>query len=107
LSTLSKRNFRANPGNAVSRRWLPVLALALATAVAAEDVPSQGPVEQLKLNVGRSVVLDRQADVARISISNPEIVDAVAITTREILINAKSAGAATLVIWPKSGSRSM
>jgi pilus assembly protein CpaC len=61
----------------------------------------------MKLNVGRSVVLDRQADVARISISNPEIVDAVAITTREILINAKSAGAATLVIWPKSGSRTM
>jgi len=107
LSTLSERNLRANPGSAVSGRWLPVLALALAAAVGAEDVRSQGPVEQLKLNVGRSVVLDRQADVARISISNPEIVDAVAITTREILINAKSAGAATLVIWPKNGGRTM
>jgi len=84
-----------------------MLALALAAAVAAEDVPPQGPVEQMKLHVGRSVVLDRQADVARISISNPEIVDAVAITTREILINAKSAGAATLVIWPKAGARTM
>ncbi len=86
---------------------MPVLALALAAAVAAEEVPAPGPAEPMKLNVGRSVVLDRQAEVARISISNPEIVDAVAITTREILINAKSAGAATLVIWPKTGPRAM
>ena len=103
MSTLSERNFRLK---AVSGHWLPVLVLALAT-VAAEDLPVPGPIEQMKLSVGRSVVLDRQADVARISISNPEIVDAVAITAREILINAKSAGMATLVIWPKAGSRTM
>ncbi|HXI39078.1 MAG TPA: pilus assembly protein N-terminal domain-containing protein [Bryobacteraceae bacterium] len=84
-----------------------VPALALAAAVAADDIPSPDPVEQMKLRVGRSVVLDRQAEVARISISNPDIVDAVAITTREILINAKSAGTATLVIWPKTGVRAM
>ncbi len=61
----------------------------------------------MKLSVGRSVVLDRQAEVGRVSISNPEVVDAVAVTTREILINAKSAGTATLVIWSKAGSRTM
>ena len=62
---LSERNFGANPASAASGRGLPVrvrvrvlvLALALAGAVAAEDVRSQGPVELLKLNVGRSVVL--------------------------------------------------
>src|SRR5260370_14380922 len=52
LSTLSKRNFRANPG-----RWMPAVALSLVAAVAAEEVPSLGPVEPMKLSVGRSVVL--------------------------------------------------
>ena len=54
-----------------------------------------------------AVVLDRSADVARISISNPEVVDAVAVTTREILVNAKSTGLSTLVIWSKTGTRDM
>jgi len=88
---------------AVGRSVL-VLALAAGAAVAAEfpDAP-----ELMKLSVGRSAILDRSADVARISISNPDVVDAVAVTTREILINAKSAGLSTLVIWSKTGTRSM
>src|SRR6185369_9800510 len=37
---------------------------------------------------------------------NPDIVDAVPITSREILINAKANGQSTLVVWSKSGERS-
>jgi pilus assembly protein CpaC len=85
-----------------------VLVLALAgAAVAAKDGEIPDTPEPMKLSVGRSVVLDRASDVARVSISNPDVVDAVAVTTREILINAKSAGLSTLVIWSKTGARSM
>jgi pilus assembly protein CpaC len=63
--------------------------------------------EELKLAVGRSVVLDYPADIARISTSNPEVVDAVAVSLREVLLNAKSQGLATVVIWPKTGRRSL
>src|SRR5271169_4986325 len=85
-----------------------VLVLALAgAAVAAKDGEITDTPEPMKLSVGRSVVLDRASDVARVSISNPDVVDAVAVTTREILINAKSAGLSTLVIWSKTGARSM
>jgi len=82
-------------------RWLPAAALAVAVAFGAP-----GTVE-MKLSVGRSLVLDRTADVGRISISNPEVVDAVAVTLREILVNAKAAGLSTLVIWSKAGERAM
>jgi pilus assembly protein CpaC len=81
-------------------RWLPAATLAVAVAYGAGA-------EEMKMSVGRSLVLDRTADVARISISNPEVVDAVAVTMREILINAKSAGLSTLVIWSKAGNRTM
>lgn len=63
-----------------------------------------GP-EDIRLTVGKSIVIDYPADVARISTSNPEIVDASPVTTREILIHGKSFGTVTLVVWSKSGQR--
>ncbi|MEK7408491.1 MAG: pilus assembly protein N-terminal domain-containing protein [Acidobacteriota bacterium] len=61
--------------------------------------------EELKLPLGRSTVIDYPADIGRISTSNPEVVDAVAISLREVLLHGKSHGAATVVIWAKSGQR--
>ncbi len=63
--------------------------------------------EELKLTVGRSLVIDYASDIARISTSNPEVADAVAVSNREVLLNAKAQGLSTVVIWPKSGARSV
>jgi pilus assembly protein CpaC len=62
--------------------------------------------EELRVTAGKSIVIDYPADVARISTSNPEIVDAVAVTTREILLHARALGTSTVVVWSKSGERS-
>jgi pilus assembly protein CpaC len=62
-------------------------------------------VQELKLTLGKSIVIDYPADIARISTSNPEVADYVAVTTREILIHAKSHGTATLIVWSRSGQR--
>src|ERR1700724_752701 len=67
-------------------------------------VAQSGP-EDIRLTVGKSIVIDYPADVARISTSNPDIVDAPPVTTREILIHGKSFGTVTLVVWSKSGQR--
>src|SRR6266851_2692792 len=91
---------------AVGRSVL-LLALAAGAAVAAKGGEIPDAPEPMKLSVGRSVILDRSSDVARISISNPDVVDAVAVTVREILVNAKSAGLSTLVIWSKTGTRNL
>lgn len=62
-------------------------------------------VQDLRLTLGKSIVIDYPADIARISTSNPEVADYVAVTTREILIHAKSHGTATLIVWSRSGQR--
>lgn len=62
-------------------------------------------IEELRLTVGKSIVIDYPADIGRISTSNPEVADYVAVTTREILIHAKSHGTATLIVWARSGQR--
>jgi len=70
--------------------------------------PASPPAEtnqDLALTVGKSIVVDYASDIGRISTSNPEVVDAVAVSTREILLLAKAQGAATVRVWTRSGER--
>jgi pilus assembly protein CpaC len=78
--------------------------LLVSATIAAPGLHAQ-TMQELKMIVGRSVVVDYPADIGRISTSNPETVDYVAVTTREILLHAKSHGNATLIVWSKSGQR--
>jgi len=57
------------------------------------------------MTVGKSVVIDYPSDVRQISTSNPDIIDASPVTTREILLHGKGLGNATMVVWSKGGER--
>jgi pilus assembly protein CpaC len=74
-------------------------------AAAASSVLSQGGPEEVRLTVGKSIVIDYPTDIARISTSNPEIVDASPVTGREVLVHGKAFGTVTLVVWSKTGQR--
>jgi len=75
------------------------------TASAGQAGAPSTSVEEIKVTMGKSIVLDYPEDVSRISTSNPEVVDYVPVSTREILLHAKALGAATVVVWAKSGQR--
>ena len=66
---------------------------------------AQTGAEDLRLTVGKSIVIDYPSDVRQISTSNPEIVDASPVTIREVLIHGKGLGTGTLIVWNKSGER--
>jgi pilus assembly protein CpaC len=94
-------------------RWrapvLSVLVLGLAGGTRAAE-PSQaaaGRTDEIMMSVGKAVIVDHPGEITRVSISNPEIADAVAVSTKEVLLNAKSPGVTTLVIWAKSGERNL
>jgi len=57
------------------------------------------------MTVGKAVILDHPDEITRVSISDPGIADAVAVSPKEVLLNAKGPGVTTLVIWSKSGER--
>lgn len=78
---------------------LPLMLVCLAPLSGATSV------EELKVTLGKSIVIDYPTNVARISTSNPDVVDAVAVSTREILLHAKDHGVATVVVWAKNGER--
>jgi pilus assembly protein CpaC len=50
-------------------------------------------------------VIDYPSDIRQISTSNPEIIDASPISTREVLMHGKGLGNATMVVWSKAGDR--
>ncbi|MGH9631728.1 MAG: pilus assembly protein N-terminal domain-containing protein, partial [Bryobacteraceae bacterium] len=83
-----------------------LLRLPAIAALAVLCTPGQS-VEELRLTVGKSIVLDYPADIRQISTSDPAIVDAVAVSTRETLLNPKASGTATVVIWSRDGQRTI
>jgi pilus assembly protein CpaC len=53
----------------------------------------------ISLTVGTGELLQFTSDIERVAISEPKIADAVVVSTRDVMVNAKGPGQATLVIW--------
>src|ERR1700685_1780196 len=83
---------------------LYILSGGLAALGAAGSLLAQGP-EDIRLTIGKSIVIDYPTDIARISTSNADIVDASPVTGREVLVHGKAFGTVTLVVWSKAGQR--
>ncbi len=86
--------------------WLLVAGLLGAEATSLKAALDSSIVE-LKVPLGRSLVIDYPADVTRISTSDPAVVDTVPATSREFLIHGKGHGVATVVVWAKTGQRTL
>jgi len=64
-------------------------------------------VVDLSMTIGKSLVIDYPVEIGRISTSSPEVVDAVPATAKEFLLHGKGHGSATVVVWAKTGARTM
>lgn len=54
---------------------------------------------EIKLVEGRGELLQFQKDVIKVSVSEPKIADAVVVSPREIMVNAKAPGGTTVMVW--------
>src|SRR5262245_52299450 len=88
-----------------TRRRVTVAALCLAAvALCAPGTAVAQSAEELRLTAGKSIVIDYPEDNKQISTTDAGIVDATAITTREILLNAKGLGTAPWSSGPPATS---
>jgi len=79
----------------------PVSAPASPAQVAASAVspaPASG-FQRIVLTAGRSTVLSTDFDITRTAVTNPDVADVVVVQPREVLIDGKSAGTVSLIIW--------
>jgi pilus assembly protein CpaC len=88
---------------------LSVLALGAGATAYAQPVTQPPTVsaasEKILLTAGRSTVLVVDFDVVRIAITNPEIADAVVVQPRQVLIDGKSNGTVSLILWGSATQR--
>ena len=55
------------------------------------------------ITVGRSIFVDTKHRLARVYITNPEIIDSYTASPNQVVITAKKAGSSTLILWDETG----
>ena len=68
-------------------------------APVAPAVQLPGQVERVQLTAGRSTVLRTDFEIVRIAVTNPAVADAIVVQPREILVDGKSPGTVSLIVW--------
>lgn len=96
-------SYLSNAQKLLSFALVGMLVLPAPTPLAAQSMN----VVDLSMTIGKSLVIDYPVEIGRISTSSPEVVDAVPATSKEFLLHGKGHGAATVVVWAKSGARTM
>ncbi|MCS7026125.1 MAG: pilus assembly protein N-terminal domain-containing protein [Bryobacteraceae bacterium] len=64
------------------------------------------PVREIELLVGRGELLQFERDLNKVVVSEPKIADAVVVSPREVMVNGKGVGKATLIVWETGSSPS-
>jgi len=85
--------------------FIPKSALLAALVITGVGLSHAQNAEDLRMTVGKSVVIDYPSDIRQIDFSNPDILDGSAVTTREIVLHGKGLGTSTMIVWSKSGQR--
>lgn len=90
----------------ISQRLFKVVAVAALTVAAAAHAPvvsAQTPVESLAVEPGTHKLVRAKGAVSRLAVGDPKIADVNLVNGRELLINGKSAGVTTLLVWTRGG----
>src|SRR5438034_3514863 len=68
---------------------------------------TQSEGQALHVFVGKSVVINLQSPVTRILSSNPTVIDTLATSPTQVVVEGKSAGSSSLILWDASGHSQM
>jgi len=92
------------PVGAAPAEQKPAAAAPQPDAVAKQATPN-GVVGQLVVTVGKSLTIDSPLAIKRVATANGALVDAQAISPKELLLNGKTPGETSLIIWQEDGTR--
>src|SRR5438874_4459746 len=75
--------------------------------LAAIPAAAQSEGQALHVFVGKSVLINLQSPVTRILSSNPTVVDTLATSPTQVVVEGKAAGSSSLIIWDATGHSQM
>src|SRR5438876_7187302 len=87
------------------KRFAVAVGILLLSAPIPAAAQSEG--QALHVFVGKSVVINLQSPVTRILSSNPAVIDTLATSPTQIVVEGKSAGVSSLILWDATGHSQM
>ena len=60
---------------------------------------------RLVTSVNKSELIESDASIRRVSVGNPDLIEVVAVSSRELVVNAKAPGETTLIVWSAAGRK--
>src|SRR6185312_10141142 len=84
----------------ISAFCLGALLLAITASAADSDLP-----QELRLTVGRSTIVKFDLPIERIVVGYGDIAEASAASPYEVLVNGKTPGVTSLIVWQRGGNR--
>jgi pilus assembly protein CpaC len=81
----------------------PAVKSAPPTPVPANQAEESEAAQTLHLLVGRSLVITSPARIKRVSLADPNIAEAIVVSPTQVLLNGKTPGGVSLLIWDEAG----
>src|SRR5213075_959604 len=80
-------------------------AFILLIAIAGSSIVyAAGDSDSVNLTVGRSTVVATATAISRVSLTSPDVADAMVTSANELLINGKNPGTISMFVWDRAGS---
>src|SRR3954451_22358802 len=80
-------------------RWTAAMAAITLAAAQTSTMPETRQPREVPILSGRGELLRFDKDLTKVAVAEPKIADAVVISPREVMVNAKSSGRTTVVVW--------
>jgi len=84
-----------------------LVTLAMATLCGMNSAAGQSEGQVLHIFIGKSVVVNLETPVTRILSSNPAVIDTLATSPTQVVVEGKAAGVSSLILWDSSGHSQM
>lgn len=69
------------------------------------DISSQDSADELPVTVGESVLVDTTQPIVRVAIGQGDVAEAAVTSPTEVMVNGKTPGVTSLIIWEAKGGR--
>jgi len=89
--------------SALGKNACSITTLAIVVCLGVIPVLGQSEGQALHIFVGKSVVINVQTPVTRILSSNPSVIETIATSPTQVVVEGKAAGASSLILWDTSG----
>src|SRR5690242_4945203 len=66
---------------------------------------SQDSPNELSVTVGKSLIVSTAQPIERISVGYNDVAEATAVSPREVLVNGKTTGETSLIVWEQGGNK--